>query len=66
MTSSKHLKLLKSWVERQQEVLKDIDKQGFRETIGSGETQKDWFRCELEYLFGLINGKYIEEIGGME
>jgi hypothetical protein len=62
MTPKKHLQLLNAWVDRQKEVLKEIHRNGFLETIGENETFEEWLYYELDYLFSLIQGDYLDDI----
>lgn len=61
MTSKRHLELLKAWADRQTDVLYDIDSYGFNRVI-DGESYEDWLREELNYVYALIKGLYLDEI----
>lgn len=61
-----HLGLLQFWAERQLQVLKDIERQGFKNVISSDETYEEWLEFELKYVLQKIQGEHFEEIEDME
>ena len=48
------LKEIKDWVERQKEVLSDIQKFGFSEVIGGNEDYQNWLEEELSVIFNMV------------
>ena len=51
---SKKLKEVKDWVERQKEVVSDIQSFGFSEVIGGNEDYQDWLEEELNIIFNMV------------
>ena len=51
---SKKIKKIKDWVERQKEVLLDIQRFGFLEVIGGDENYQDWLEEELGIIFNMV------------
>ena len=51
---SKKLKEIKDWVERQKEVVSDIQSFGFSEVIGGNEDYQNWLEEELSVIFNMV------------
>ena len=51
---NKKLKEIKDWVERQKEVVSDIQRFGFSEVIGDNENYQDWLEEELNIIFNMV------------
>ena len=48
------LKEIKDWVERQKEVVSDIQRFGFSEVIGGNEDYQNWLEEEFSVIFNMV------------
>ena len=51
---NKKIKEIKDWVERQKEVVSDIQRFGFSEVIGGNEDYQNWLEEELNVIYNMV------------